>query len=348
MPERRSEESSPKRPNHPRWRLLNRYSARSVERGVDNSTNLGSSIADEQERFIVESIKNLRDMEVREVMTPRMDIVALTIPVHADDIAQAVRESGHSCFPVIHANLDDLVGILFVNDLFRSGPRDLFKQSMPTKASPNNTKNSKQGAGGIGSSGPQPKEVKPSVATTSARPYDRSTLDISRRVRKPYVLPESLGVLEALAEMRNQHRAFAVVVDEYGGVAGVLTVKDLLEPLVGDLYDEFDGDADSPIVRVDANRWLVDGRTNVDDIRDQLSIDLPEGEYVTVGGYLFEAFGHIPEEGEDLNFKSWNFRVVEMEKRRVAKVVVSILESVADSLSDADSHIDPFVPKENH
>ena len=79
------------------------------------------SEASEQERIITEALADLRDMDVREVMTPRVDVTYLTIPVHADDIARAVRSSGHSCFPVVHDDLDDLIGILFVNDIFRTG-----------------------------------------------------------------------------------------------------------------------------------------------------------------------------------------------------------------------------------
>ncbi len=219
-------------------------------------------------------------MEVREVMTPRVDVVALSIPVTADDVIAAVRESGHSCFPVVVDDLDDLVGVLFVNDLFRAAPRRL--------------------AGDL---------------------TERSPLDISRRIRQPHVVPETRQVLDVLAEMRQLHRAFAVVVDEYGGVAGVLTVKDLIEPLVGQLHDEFDEDEGPEIVRVDVNRWLIDGRTSVDDVHDRLGIELPEGEYVTIGGFLFDGFGHIPVEGEHLSVDGWELRVVELEKRRIAKVL---------------------------
>jgi magnesium and cobalt transporter len=245
--------------------------------------------ASEQERIIIEALADLRDMDVREVMTPRVDVTFLTIPVQADDIARAVRTTGHSCFPVVHDDLDDLIGILFINDIFRTG---------------------NEGA---------------SVRDAT----DPSPLEISRKVRQPYLVPESLGVLEALADMRKHRRAIAMVVDEYGGVAGILTVKDLLEPLVGDLHDEFDEVEEPMIVRVDGTRWLIDGQTNVDIVRERLGMDLPDGEYVTLGGLLFERFGHIPDEGEQVEVGGWDFRVVEMDKRRVAQVVATSLASTS-------------------
>ncbi len=250
--------------------------------------------ASEQERFITEALADLRDMDVREVMTPRVDVTYLTIPVHAEDIAQAVRTSGHSCFPVVHDDLDDLIGILFVNDIFRTN------------------RPGTRGRGDGGGGGGEPRDA-----------TDPSSLEISRKVRQPYLLPESLGVLEALADMRKHRRAVAVVVDEYGGVAGLLTVKDLLEPLVGDLHDEFDEEEEAHIVRVDNTRWLIDGQTNVDDVRERIGIEIPDGEYVTLGGLLFERFGHIPAEGEEVRVGEWDLRVVEMEKRRVAQVLAS-------------------------
>jgi CBS domain containing-hemolysin-like protein len=211
--------------------------------------------------------------------------------VHADDIAQAVRTSGHSCFPVVHDDLDDLIGILFVNDIFRTG----------------DGRRRRAGAGD-----PLQRDA-----------TDPSPLEISRKVRQPYLVPESLGVLEALADMRKHRRAVAIVVDEYGGVAGMLTVKDLLEPLVGDLHDEFDEEEEALIVRVDNARWLIDGQTNVDDVRERLGMEIPDGEYVTLGGLLFERFGHIPAEGEEVRIGDWDLRVAEMDKRRVAQVVTT-------------------------
>ena len=262
-----------------------RRSRRRGQRGSTGSDAGGLPVdggADAQEQFIIDALHDLRDTVVREVMTPRVDVVALTIPLTVEGVSKAVRESGHSCFPVCGENLDDLVGVLFVNDLFRAGWT--------------------VGADDDGRS-PDP-------------------IDMARRLRQPFLVPESRLVLDVLAEMRRQRRAFAVIVDEHGGVEGVITVKDLLGALVGDLPDEFDPDDEPEVVRVDGKRWLVDGRMSIDDLADQLGIDLPEGEYVTLGGYLFDAFGHIPVEGETHDLGEWQLRVSEMDKRRIAKVVI--------------------------
>ncbi len=273
-------------------------SSGSSEIGVDRGADRG---ADEQEQFIIEALHDLHDTVVREVMTPREDVVALSIPLTVDSVVQAVRESGHSCFPVCGDSLDDLIGVLFVNDLFRAGWRI-----------------------GVGrdDSGASLGETGQEQGARSLGP-----IDISRRVRQPFLVPESHLVLDVLAEMRRQRRAFAVVVDEHGGVEGVLTVKDLLGALVGDLPDEFDPDDEPDVVRVDRNRWLVDGRVSIDEIHDQLDIELPEGEYVTLGGYLFHAFGHIPSEGESYDVGDWELRVTEMDKRRIARVLLRRNES---------------------
>lgn len=235
--------------------------------------------ATEQERRIIDALRDLRDTTVREVMTPRVDVAALSIPVRSEDVVRAVRETGHRCFPVYDEDLDRLVGVLWTNELFRAGWQMDGGSRVP------------------------------------------GTLDISRRVRQPYLVPESRHVLDVLTEMRDRKRAFAVVVDEFGGVAGVLTVKDILGRLVGDLRDEFDQAGEPEITRVDRNRWLVEGSCNIDDVRSRLEIGIPDGEYVTLGGFLLDVLGHIPQEGESVRYEGWDLRVTEMDRRRIAKVL---------------------------
>lgn len=299
--------------------------------------------AGEQERLILQALVDLRDMDVREVMTPRVDVVALSIPVHEEDVAHAVRWSGHSAFPVVHDDLDHLVGVLYVTDLFRSRRPNGSRRSPPTKTGGGPVDRGSTGGGPAGGGpagggatggretgggpaggGPDSRHSGPAAEDEALPPPPPSPLEISRRFRQPYVLPESRKVLDALAGMRRQRRGFAIVGDEYGGVAGVLTVKDLLEPLVGDLHDELDAPDDEPsFVRVDSSRWLVDGRASVDEVQEQLAIPIPDGQYVTLAGFLLEGFGHIPDEGETLSVDGWDLRVVEMEKRRIVKVVAS-------------------------
>ncbi len=240
----------------------------------------GTSDAGAQERQILDALRELRDTTVREIMTPRVDVVALPIPVRAEDVARVVRESGHSAFPVYDDDLDRLIGILFVPDLFRAGWQ---------------------------------------VTTGGHTP---SPLDISRRLRQPFVVPEHAHVLDVLAAMRTRRRSFAVVVDEFGGVAGILTAKDVAGRLVGGLHDEIEPEDEPEITRVDQSRWLVDGSCSVDEIRSRLGIPIPPGEYVTLGGYLFDALGRIPAEGTSHATDGWSLRVAEMDRRRVAKVVI--------------------------
>lgn len=230
---------------------------------------------DPHEQAILDALTELRTTSAREVMTPRVDVVALPLPVSMDDVVRAVKESGHSRFPVYEQSLDELRGVLFVKDLFR-----------------------------LGLDPPPSPEV------------------IARRLRQPYLVPEARLVPDVLREMRQRRAAFAVVVDEYGGVEGVLTVKDLVSELVGELHDEFDREPEEDIVRVDANRWLVDGACPVDRVSEEVGVMIPEGDYVTLGGFLFATFGRIPEEGDELTAGGWTYRIEEMDRRRIAKVVV--------------------------
>jgi CBS domain containing-hemolysin-like protein len=266
----------------------------------------GEGGGEAQEQFITDALQDLRDTFVREVMTPRIDVVALTIPLTVEAVTKAVRESGHGCFPVHAGDLDELVGVLYVNDLFRAGW---------------------QVGGDRGDGRGQRGDGRNHRGDTSAP----DPLDISRRLRQPFLVPESWGVLDALAAMREHRRAFAIVVDEHGGVEGVLTTKDLLGALVGDLPDEFDPDDEPDIIRVDGSRWLLDGRASVDDVGETLGMEVPDGEYVTLGGYLFDILGHIPVEGEVAEANGWELRITEMDKRRIAKVVARKLPG-----SDAD------------
>ena len=246
---------------------------------------------------IINRVHELAHLEVRDVMTPRVDVVYLTMPVTPEAVADAVRDTGHSCFPVVLEDLDDVDGVLFVNDLFRSST-------------------TKRALG---------------VSLPGAN-------DIARKIRRPPVmLPETMDVLEALEEMRQQRRTFALVLDEHGGVAGVVSTRDLLEPLVGDLSDEFDEDDEPTIARIRDDRWLVDGQTHVDEVARVLAIEIPEGEYVTFAGFLMDLLGEVPEVGRVVNFGKWEFRVQSTEKRRINEIIVQRRHLEVDTRGPSDT-----------
>jgi magnesium and cobalt transporter len=226
-------------------------------------------------------VDQLSELELRDVMTPRVDVAYLTFPVTPEAVAEAVRDTGHSCFPVVSDDLDDVLGVLYVNDLFRSST---LKRA-------------------IGVSLP-------------------ATEEITRKIRRPLMLPETLDLLESLGELREQHRTFALVLDEHGGVAGVVSIRDILEQLVGDLADEFDEDDEPTIVRIRQDRWLVDGQTHVDRVAQELDLEIPEGEYVTIAGFVLDLAGEIPAAGTVYTYGDWTFRVQSVEKRRISELVI--------------------------
>jgi CBS domain containing-hemolysin-like protein len=232
-------------------------------------------------------VDQLSELELRDVMTPRVDVVFLTIPVTPEAIAEAVRDTGHSCFPVVDGDLDDVEGVLFVNDLFRS--------------------------------------------TTAKRAIGVSlpaANEIARKIRRPLMLPETLDLLESLKEMREQRRTFALVLDEHGGVAGVISIRDILEQLVGDLSDEFDEGDEPTIVKIRPGRWLVDGQTHVDKVEEALGVTIPGGDYVTFAGYILDLAGEIPTAGSVYTAGEWSFRVQSVTKRRISEIVAEYHEPV--------------------
>ena len=241
-------------------------------------------------------VDQLSKLELRDVMTPRVDVAFLTIPVTPEAIAEAVRDTGHSCFPVVSGDLDEVNGVLLVNDLFRSTTaKRAIGVSLPTSS------------------------------------------EIARKIRRPLMLPETLNLLESLQEMREQRRKFALVLDEHGGVAGVVSIRDILEQLVGDLSDEFDEDDERIIVPIRKNRWLVDGQTHVDKVEEELRLTIPEGGYVTIAGFILDLAGEIPIAGATYKHGDWTLRVQSVERRRISEIVMEYHPPIDRDATEAHS-----------
>jgi putative hemolysin len=226
------------------------------------------------EREIIDALFSLADRAIREVMTPRVDIVSLTPPLTQEAVQDAVTATGHSRFPVVADTHDEILGILAVKDLLR----------LPPDARPN---------------------------------------DIARLLRPPTYIPESRPVLAVLQEMRHSRFGFGVVVDEHGGVEGIATTKDVISELVGALRDEYDPTVPS-IIPAGPRRWVVDGRTDVDQLETEIDRELPRGDYSTVAGLFMNEDGRIPEEGDRIEVGGVTLTVLLMDRRRIARLRVEI------------------------
>ncbi len=143
--------------------------------------------------------------------------------------------------------------------------------------------------------------------------------DIKRQVK---MLPTSKTVMSALSEMRKDRAHLAIVVDEYGGTAGIVTLEDLVEELIGDIQDEYDEEADASR-RLRTGEIEVDGLMNLDDFAEQTGLELPDGPYETVAGYLLSALGHLPQTGESAELNGSRLTVTELDGRRIARVKVT-------------------------
>jgi magnesium and cobalt transporter len=207
---------------------------------------------------------------VREVMTPRPDVVAIATQAPVSELRRLMRESKYSRVPAYGKDLDDIMGVVEVRDLldFEGDP-----------ASP-----------------------------------------VSGLVRPAHVVPDTKRIPDLLREMQGRHITFAVVVDEYGGTAGIVTVEDIVEELVGEIKDEYDVEGDPLAVEPDGS-VVADGRVGVDRLEQALETELSLDEAIdTVGGLVTSIFGQIPRAGECTSYRGFEVEVLAAEKKRVNRV----------------------------
>lgn len=227
------------------------------------------------EREIIDSLFTLADRPVRDVMTPRVDIVTLGNPITIESVREAVTNAAHSRFPVTGGDLDDLIGILFVKDVLRLGG-------------------------------------------------DPSPAEIAALIRKPIFVPESTPILSVLQDMRSRRFTLGLVLDEHGGIEGIITTKDLVSELVGELQDEYDPGVPS-VVQIGPGRWMADGRLAMDDLEETLAHPFPEGPYSTVGGLFLALAGHIPADGHQLTVDGYRMLVMRMDRNRIDRIRIEKL-----------------------
>jgi CBS domain containing-hemolysin-like protein len=233
----------------------------------------------EEERRLLQSIVDFGDTLVREVMTPRPDIVAISESASIGDLRALFREQEYSRFPVFKDSLDNIAGFVFIKDLVALGATD--------------------------DGGP-----------------------IATLIRPAAVVPETKLVPELLQQFQVQQTQCAIVVDEYGGTAGLVTLEDLLEEIVGEIRDEYDVESDS-VVDEGHGRFVFSGKVDIDAVAQRLDVEIEREGFETVGGYLLARIGRVPTVGERFEIDGLSVEVLEAERRRITKVRMSKLEPVA-------------------
>jgi CBS domain containing-hemolysin-like protein len=242
-------------------------------------------IIEGEERRLLQSIVDFGDTLVREVMTPRPDIVAIREDATIGDLRALFREQEYSRFPVYRDSLDNMAGFVFIKDLVAIGP---------------------------GASDPSP-----------IRPL----------IRPPVVVPETKRVPELLKQFQRQQTQIAIVVDEYGGTAGIVTIEDLLEEIVGEIRDEYDVESE-PIVEEGSGRFVFSGKVNIDELAQRLHVDIEREGFETVGGYLMHHIGRVPAVGEKFEFDGLIVEILDAERRRINRVRVSRASAALDRTED--------------
>lgn len=265
-----------------------------VEQEILDAVSEGEAhgAVDEEQKEMIESIFELHETTVSEIMTPRTDMVAIRADATYAEVRREIIRAGHSRIPVYDKTVDHIIGVLYVKDLLRL-----------------------------------------------EREEDFNLRKMLRSV--PYV-PESKTIDHLLREFRQGKVHIAIVLDEYGGTAGLVTIEDILEELVGEIDDEYDRRQPPAISRIDDHTLEVDARVPVYEVNEELEESddvetaIPEdGDYETVGGFVFTQLGKIPAKDEEYAHKidglTIRFRVVDAEPRRIKRLRIEV-ERAAQSV----------------
>jgi len=245
------------------------------------------AVIEAEERRLIESVIELGDTVVREVMVPRPDMVTVTTDFRVADAMEVVILNGFSRIPACGEGIDDIVGIVHAKDLMRA-ERDGHEE--------------------------------------------RTVAELARPAR---FVPETKRVAELLREMQRERFHMAIVVDEYGGTAGLVSLEDIIEELLGEIVDEFDVE-DPMIEPLPGGDFRINARMALDEVNDLLDARLPEGDWDTIGGLLLSELGHVPVEGEVVEVDGWQLTAQRVQGRRIGRVRVHRVRTVDPVPAEAD------------
>lgn len=261
------------------------YTEDEIRQLVQTSYNQGHLIAEEQE--MIHNVFEFTDTEVRAVMVPRPEIVAIEANTEHVELTKMLQNSGYSRLPVYKDNLDNIVGIVYAKDVLPY----LIRGEKP---------------------------------------------ELANILRKPLFVPDSAKLVEVLKQMRKAQSQIAIVVDEHGGVEGILSMEDLLEEIVGEIHDEYDVEEKLYSQESDGS-VILDGSLSIRDANRKLNLKLPESEdYTTIAGFLMAKAGKLLSQGEIVEYQNNIFTIEKVDRRRVSRVRVLITNNSNPSIQVSD------------
>lgn len=246
---------------------------------------------EQEEQKMIVSIFRLGDTLVREIMIPRIDILALDVNTPIDQTMNALQQSGHSRVPIYKDSVDNILGLLYAKDLlgiWREGKREV---------------------------------------------------SLSDHLRPAYYVPEAKKADELLTELQAKRIHMAIVVDEYGGVAGLVTLEDIVEEIVGEILDEYDQAEEMVYQAINDDEYLFQGRIDLDDFNDIMGTQLPNSEADTLSGLIYSRIGRVPAAGDHVQIEGLQLTVEQVSGQRIRKVRAQRLTSDSDN-GDKDRHAD--------
>lgn len=239
-----------------------------------------NKLLDNDALAIVEGAIQIADLQVRDIMIPRSQMISIKACQSPEEFLPAIIDAAHSRYPVVGENNDEVLGILLAKDLL-----------------PLIRKKNKDAA-----------------------------FDLRALLRPCNFVPESKRLNVLLKEFRANHNHMAVVIDEYGGVAGLVTIEDVLEQIVGDIEDEHDVEQDSYIRTLPTGDYIVKALTPVDDFNEFFKSGFSEDEFDTIGGLVMSAFGHLPKRNETIEIDHMRFRILNADSRRLHLLRITPLD----------------------
>ena len=240
---------------------------------IDASYNDG--VINETEKDMLQNVFKFSDLSAKQVMVPRPDITCIPVDITIDELNKITCESQYTRYPVYENDLDNIIGILHIKDIYSSSLRGEF--------------------------------------------------DIMKLIRKPMMVPETVGIDQLVLDFKKNQSQMAIVIDEFGGTAGIITLEDVLEEIFGEVQDEFDSDEEENLVKISENCYEINAMMRTDELSEVFDVHIEDEDVDTIGGFVVKQLGRLAEKNDVVVYENLEFVVKEISKTRITKLRVNVI-----------------------